>query len=167
MTTPNVAVRAADVRDVEGIVRLAGRVQSMHAAAEARFVEPDATALTEFFRERLTDGSVVLVACAPRAGHQQGTDEVVGYLFAQLDRRPPSIFQRERSAFVIQQIAVDESHRRAGIGSLLLSEALTTATDLGATSVTLDSWAFNTSAHEFFASHGFRPLLTTFERVEQ
>ena len=87
-----------------------------------------------------------------------------GYVLAEILERPQSAFQYPRKSIYVHQIAVAPEERRGGIGGLLLDTIAQRAQDVGATSIQLDSWAFNTGAHRFFEGRGFRASRFIFER---
>jgi [ribosomal protein S18]-alanine N-acetyltransferase len=55
----------------------------------------------------------------------------------------------------IQTIAVDPTHRRLGIGTVLMRELLNAATSRGAQEVFLEVRADNSGAEELYRRHGF------------
>jgi GNAT superfamily N-acetyltransferase len=55
----------------------------------------------------------------------------------------------------VHHIAVDDAHRRMGVGRLLLAAADEWARSRDLTEIRLDHWAFNDDAHEFFTGLGF------------
>ncbi len=81
--------------------------------------------------------------------------EAIGYVLGYIKRRPNSAFQYEKAILNIDQIAVVQSHRRSGVGKLLLEAAVALAKENGITEIQLDHWTGNDLAEKFFSSHGF------------
>ena len=60
-----------------------------------------------------------------------------------------------RGVMYIHQIAVAPEQRRSGVGSRLVQRVEECASELRLQTLALDSWMFNTEAHEFFRKLGF------------
>jgi ribosomal protein S18 acetylase RimI-like enzyme len=142
-------VRRAHERDVPALDALNQVVQRLHAdALPAMFKQPLPGGSTAFFTQALRrDGVVVFVA--------ELEDAVVGYLFAEENRRLAGAFMHASNALDVHHIAVDGSCRRRGVGRRLLDAAGAWAHEQGLTEVRLDHWAFNDGAHDFFTGLGF------------
>ncbi len=140
------------------MVGLAVSVQQLHADARPDiFQEPDAAALRGFFAQQLGGESPLFVAvCDGRPA---------GYLLAECRVREADAFKRACALVYVHQLAVDPSMQSRGVGCRLMRAAVDLANTVGATVVRLDSWSFNTSAHDFFGRQGFQPVNTVFERV--
>ena len=77
---------------------------------------------------------------------------VLGYCFCVVkDLHTGSIHRRE---FYIDDLCVDENHRRKGIAQALYRHALEQARRLGSHSLTLNVWCGNDGAMEFYQSMG-------------
>ena len=57
---------------------------------------------------------------------------------------------------LIDQISVRPEARGKGIGTALMKQAEILASTLDVERIVLDSWDFNSGAHAFFESRGFR-----------
>ncbi len=120
------------------------------------FREVDRSALQKFFESQIRDGMHVLIASIEQ--------EPVGYLLAEHRRREADAFRRDLSILYIHHLAVSPIARRKGIGTRLIEAAAAVAREVNASGLRLDSWQFNTAAHEFFRAHGFSPMNVVFER---
>jgi GNAT superfamily N-acetyltransferase len=81
----------------------------------------------------------------------------VGYLVAEVIRRPESPRHLAHELIYIHQISVRPTARRNGAGTLLLNAAKTHGLSLGISLVALDTWSFNESALRFFHQNGLVP----------
>jgi len=84
------------------------------------------------------------------------SDEItVGYLLGFIEKRAESAFQYEKEFLNIDQICVVETHRKQGVGKLLLKAAIKLAEKKGVSEVQLNHWSGNKTASDFFMSQGF------------
>lgn len=152
-----ITVRRAEITDLAGLTDLGVGIQRLHHEGRPDlFRAPDAPSLAQFFAEMLDDPErILLIAMA---------DVAVGYLLAEIDRRPESTFMLATDLAYIHHIAVDAGARGRGVGTALMAAAETEATELGLSAIQLDSWEFNTEAHDFFRARGFRDVNRVFER---
>jgi ribosomal protein S18 acetylase RimI-like enzyme len=151
-----VHIRAATTGDLEIIVALNAFVQRHHAQAlPGIFKLPiDSGPTVDAFRAILEDpASVVLMAQDARA-----RGEPVGCLYAEIQDRPASWVRLESQVFCIQHLVVAPKRRRQGVGTALLSEALSVARRRGIKRVELDVWSFNSEARRFWSKHGFEVI---------
>lgn len=65
----------------------------------------------------------------------------------------PLMVRRRRAH--VEALVVDRHHRRAGIGTALMSAASTWARDRGAAEVVLTVWAGNAAAEAFYERLGY------------
>lgn len=105
----------------------------------------DVAAATAFLRERFNHGESVLFIA--HAGTQP-----VG--FAQLYPSFSSVSLAR--TYVLNDLYVDERHRRAGAGHLLLNTAAQFAQALGAIRLTLSTARHNTTAQSVYADAGWQ-----------
>ena len=126
-------------------------VRAHHGFDPSRFLHPDALrADTYIARVRAeSDRGDAMVAVAD-AG-----DRVVGYVFAAVE--PESWKELRHQAGFIHDLAVDESHRRAGVGRALLASAIDWFAARGVPRVMLWSAAPNAGAQQLFRDAGFAP----------
>jgi ribosomal protein S18 acetylase RimI-like enzyme len=132
------------------MVALNAFVQRQHAEALPELFKPpiDTAQTVSAFRAILEDSaSVVLMA--------EG-QEPVGCLYAQILNRPASWVRLALQVFYIQHLVVSPKHRRQGVGTALLSNALNVARSRGIKRVELDLWSFNSEARRFWSKHGFK-----------
>ncbi len=83
-------------------------------------------------------------------------ETVAGYCFCVRKYFGGSMHTR-RQEFYIDDLCVDEAHRRKGIAKALYCHALEQAKALGCHSVTLNVWCGNEGAMTFYEQLGLRP----------
>lgn len=84
--------------------------------------------------------------------------EAVGYLWFDVQERPPTPFTRARRRLYIQHVAVSEAARRSGVGTALIEAVEAEARARGITRLALDAWSRNTEAQIFIRTRGFQPF---------
>jgi ribosomal protein S18 acetylase RimI-like enzyme len=87
--------------------------------------------------------------------------KVVGHIYGAIVRRADNEFTKAEAHMYIQQIGIDESERRQGIGTALVNFVFVRARAMGVAAVQVDHWAFNARARAFFESCGFVPVKIT------
>lgn len=147
-----ILVRIATMQDADAIAHQTAEVQKLHADAMPRLFRPPNEGL--FPREKLAalladENSIVAVA--------EGEGKILGNVYAEIARRGETAFCHPETAVYLHQICVAERARRQGVGTALLGFIEKRAAQLGATSIGLDHWVFNTPAKRFFESRGFSP----------
>ena len=147
-----ISVRNAGAPDLGRIVALNNQVQRLHAEAQPDdFLFPtNAEDVSDFFATLLDDDSQTLLLAIADGG-------VIGYLWYQTQHRHPNPFTRSTSRFCIHHVVVDEQHRRLGVAGRLFEQVEKDARSRGLAEFTLDTWAFNKEAHDFFKAQGFQP----------
>ena len=102
-----------------------------------------------FFDEMLADPAVTIFIA-------EENGQAAGCIVCRLIDRPENPFTFAARTLLIDQIVVRPEMRGRGIGAALMEQAETLASTLDVVRVQLDSWDFNTSAHEFFENQGYR-----------
>ena len=149
----SVEIRAALPEDAPTISALNADVQQMHADAHPwRFKSPGAHTFTQKDAEDLLTkpGYFAFLAFDGSAP--------IGYLVAEIVRRPETARQFAHELIYIHEISVRPGTRRKGVGRSLLDAAKAHGRSLGISMVALDTWSFNEGALGFFHSNGFVPF---------
>ncbi len=150
-------IRLGDHHDLPALTALSIGIQAFHVEGRPDlFREPDGDALRAFLASRIDSEDVMLVA--------EVEERIVGYLLGELVSSPETPFRFASSHLYVHHIAITPQSQRQGVGRELLREAEMWARSQNARAIRLDSWAFNSRAHDFFKSEGFAPLNTTFEK---
>lgn len=83
---------------------------------------------------------------------------VVGYASAEEQREAETPYKRARAALHVHAMAVLEAERGRGIGRALMAGLRVLAARDGLGELTLEVYAFNDRARDFYAREGFVPL---------
>lgn len=144
-----VRVRDAGPDDAFQLAELNRHVQQPHRDAEPdEFTEHDPAAALGYFRERLqAPGFWAALAEVHGAG--------VGYLLAEVIRRPANPFGGPTEALYVHHVGVAPAFRRLGVGRALIGRAEEYARENGLSGVRLDTWSSNRQAQDFFAALGY------------
>lgn len=143
-------IRRAIPEDSQLLSSLCADVQNLHATnLPDIFIMPQSESFAaSFFDNLLADPQFTIFIA------QEG-QLALGYIACQVLERPQNPFAFKVKALLVDQISVRSEARTKGVGSALIQQAETLAKELGIQRIQLDSWAFNTGAHEFFEKRGF------------
>ena len=143
-------VRPATVADAEAISRILITVQQLHAGAHPDiFKQPTEPQLFLDEVQRVMNEPNHLYLAAEEDGL------IVGYLMAEILRRPENLYNYARTMLYIHQLGVHPDHQHNGHGACLIDAAKALAKQEGLAKVSLDTWEFNTKAQGFFKQQGF------------
>lgn len=150
-------IRPATPADVPAVLPMVAAICAMHEQLDPQryAMLPDVLARYErWLPERARDArSVFLVATEP-AGEPAGSERVVGFLVASIERSVP-IYRLEEFGF-IHDLWVEPERRGLGLGRGLALEAMARFRALGVKQVRLETAAENKPARRVFAACGFR-----------
>jgi ribosomal protein S18 acetylase RimI-like enzyme len=144
-------IRFAESADAPAISELNDVVQRIHTDAEPLiFKEPSGNSFppAEIVGLLEDPNNIFLIA--------EEDERPIGYLMAEIMRRPASSLLHSFDRLYIHQLAVRESEQARGCGRALIERALTLAKERGLSAVVLDVWSFNERAKSFFEHRGFR-----------
>jgi GNAT superfamily N-acetyltransferase len=149
-----IAVRRATAADAELVSALNADVQAIHAAALPwRFKQPGPGTFPP-------SEAAALIA---RPGHlvfiAEADGEAAGYAYAEVIRRPATVFHHAYESIYLHHISVSPSHRRHGAGTALLAAVRAAGKELGIDLLTADVWSFNKDARAFFRRHQLTPFI--------
>jgi GNAT superfamily N-acetyltransferase len=147
---PAIHIRLARPDDAEAISALATRVQALHAAAEPGVFRPAGAAT---FAPATVQALIALPGHQIRVATVDGA--VAGYAYASLRDVPETPWKYATRVCAIEQMGVDERHRRRGLGARLLAAVRGGAAAWGAAELRLSVWEFNEEARAFYARQGF------------
>lgn len=144
-------IRLATGEDAGILAGLNQDVQRIHAdAMPHRFKQSDdLTPFRKDFEERILGNPNGYTFIAEVDGNP------AGYISALIIQRPENAYTYAMRFVHIDQISVRPAFRKQGCGRALMQAVFDLAKREGIACVTLDTWAFNTEAHKFFARMGF------------
>jgi ribosomal protein S18 acetylase RimI-like enzyme len=154
----SVLVRRATVEDAVAVTALHGYLQRMHTETHPdvfTVFDPEVTC-PHFEGILASDEALIWVA--------EIEGEAVGYAWANLVHRGATALAHEQRALHVQALAVAPRARGAGVGRALMQAAEDYARSLRLASVTLNTWVFNTGAHDFYERLGYERLHMTMGR---
>jgi len=147
-------ISQANESHVPQIVELWKELMDFHAERDPQFAPAEDGAV--HFEKYLRD---LLAKAEWRVFVALDGERVVGYLMAQVAKRPPVI--KHRDFGFISDLAVAASHRRRAIGQKLLRAAIAWFSERGLRRVEAHVAARNEVARGFWAAQGFEDCLHT------
>ena len=154
-----VAIRKAEPRDLPALGRLGAMLVRTHYEFDRqRFLAPV---------EGIENGYAAFLGRALQSPDDcvfvaDDDGKIVGYTYAALE--PLDWKELRGPAGFVHDLAVDESSRRKGVGTLLMKAAMDWLRDRGAPRVILGTAALNQAAHALFRRLGFRDTMIEMTR---
>lgn len=145
-----IQTRFATDADAAAFGRIVETIQALHAGAHPDVFQaapPESLPRAEFI--------ALLAEREHRIWVALDDGEVVGFLVAEVQRRPATAIKLAMARLYVHQMGVLPAARGRGIGTTLLAVARGFATDAGLSHVALDVWRFNDAAREFYQANGF------------
>lgn len=152
-------IRFAEVTDIDGILNLLEQVNFIHYEARPDILKQQ----SKYSREELEDmlskqvERPILVAVED--------DQVLGYMFGIYQEVMNNRLLQDEKSLYIDDICIDEKARGKHIGQQLYEATKALAKDTGCRRITLNVWAFNTSAKSFYERMGMETFKTTLEDI--
>lgn len=153
-------IRRAQIKDIPAIIKLLSEVLELHASIRPDIFKPGTTKYTNDELAKLIkdDQKPVYVAV-------NDEDEVLGYVFTQLQEQPFSTNMVQFKSIFIDDLCVDSAARSQGVGRALLDFVKEEGKRLGCYEITLNVWAGNDSAIRFYEKNGLKTKETTMEYI--
>lgn len=153
-------IRRAQIKDIPAIIKLLSEVLELHAAIRPDIFKPGTTKYTNDELAKLIkdDHKPIYVAV-------NDEDEVLGYVFTQLQEQPFSTNMVQFKSLFIDDLCVDSAARSQGVGRALLDFVKEEGKRLGCYEITLNVWAGNDSAIRFYEKNGLKTKETTMEYI--
>ena len=153
-------IRRAQIKDIPAIMKLLSQVLEIHASIRPDIFKPGTTKYTNDELAKLIkdDQKPIYVAV-------NDEDEVLGYVFTQLQEQPFSTNMIQFKSIFIDDLCVDSAARSQGVGRALLDFVKEEGKRLGCYEITLNVWAGNDSAIRFYEKNGLKPKETTMEYI--
>ena len=144
-------IRRAGEKDIPRLIELLQQVLDIHAKIRPDIFISGTTKYTndELLQMILDDTNPIYVAVDEK-------DLCMGYAFCQLREQPFSNNMVPFTSLFIDDLCVDQSLRGQHIGESLFEFVKAEAKRLGCYEVTLNVWAGNTSAEQFYEKMGMK-----------
>ncbi|MBR4235891.1 MAG: GNAT family N-acetyltransferase [Clostridia bacterium] len=81
---------------------------------------------------------------------------ICGFALLNHITRPENPYMYERDYLDIDELCVDETQSRTGVGTAMIDFIKTYAAEQGFSRIELNMWEFNTDALEFYEAAGFK-----------
>ena len=152
-------IRKAELKDLYSIKRLLHQVQSVHAAGRPDiFKKGTMKFMDDELKEIITGKGLTFFV-------YENEDEILGYICIELKEEKETASKYKRRQLYIEDLCVDEDHRREGIASRLFDYAARLARKKGCDCLTLNVWELNDDAKRFYEAKGMFPLKTIMEKI--
>ena len=152
-------LRFAQEQDIPALNRLLRQVLEVHHSGRPDIFRPDTKKYTDDELKNLLADSLSPIFVAEVDG------QVLGYAFCQLQEIRGSLLLHDRKSLYIDDLCVEESCRKQGVGRALLDHVTLFARERGCDSITLNVWALNETALGFYEKNGLLPLKYTMEKI--
>jgi ribosomal protein S18 acetylase RimI-like enzyme len=146
-----VTIRRATAQDYEAVCEIIEQVDALHREALPHIFRESGGPVRErvYMLDLLADEDHGLFVVEVER-------QVVGFLHVTVRDAPPIPILVPRRVAVVDNIAVKEAHRRAGLGRALMSRAEQWAQAKGAVEVELNVYEFNETAIAFYERLGYQ-----------
>ena len=153
-------VRKAENRDLPDIQRLLIQVDMVHHRGRPDiFKGPAAKYTEEQLRMILTDSQTPVFVCV------DGEDRVLGYAFCVFQQHLRDNILTDIRTLYIDDLCVDETLRGQGVGRTLYEYVVRFAREAGCYNLTLNVWALNEGARQFYERCGLAPQKIGMETI--
>ena len=142
-------IRQAQTCDIGRLTDLLQQVLELHAALRPDIFISGTTKYTPEELEKILQNPQTPVFVAV-----DGEDRVLGYAFCILKRQPFSTNMHDFKSLFIDDLCVDNACRGQHIGNSLFAYVKDYAKSIGCYDLTLNVWAGNTSARQFYEKLG-------------
>ena len=159
MTRPK--IRVATKKDVSQICKIAEKVHDMVSQHRSNFWGEDVEfcRVQDFYLQILREEDSVIFVSEIEEG------KVVGYVYATIEKKPDDLISVPYAS--VNELAVEEKHRRRGIGKLLMDRVHDWTREQGLNILQLAVWEFNRGAVEFYEHLGYKTIMRKMEKVLQ
>lgn len=152
-------IRRAEEKDIKSISNLLSQVCLVHHDGR-----PDIFKIGRKYSEKellsmLSDESRPILVSTDE------NDEVMGYCFCIFQQYKDNSVLTDIKTLYVDDLCVDESLRRSGIGRELYEAALKLAKESGCYNLTLNVWSCNPSAMRFYEAQGLVPQKVCMEKI--
>lgn len=153
-------IRRAESRDLSSVNALLRQVLAVHAEGRPDIFIPNTKKYTD---EELL--SLFGDDARPVFVYENEEGQVIGHAFCMLEETKGMNNLRDMKSLYIDDICVDEKHRRLHVASDLYEYVKAYAQAQGCYHITLNVWALNPAARRFYEKMGMQPMKTVMEEI--
>ena len=146
---PELIIRPAQKEDYPAINQLLLQLAKMHADRRPDIFRPKVKTSERDYRKLLKQAEKNPILVAVQEGR------VVGHMFTEVIRQKKKHHKQARRVFYIDDLCIDETCRRQGIGQRFLQEAALLARINRCDAIELNVFHCNEGAIQFYESQGF------------
>ena len=155
-----IMIRRAEARDLAAVNALLRQVLTVHANGRPDIFIPDTKKYADDELLALFKDDI-----RPVFVFDDEKDGVIGHAFCVIEETKNANNLRDMTTLYIDDICVDEAHRRLGVATALFEHVKAYAQSLGCYHITLNVWEMNPAARRFYERMGMKPLKTVMEAV--
>lgn len=153
-------IRIEPCRDAELLATMNREIQEVHAAWYPREFKPwNQEASTTFFNVMLQDPNTF-------AWVAMRDEMALAYVIALVQNREENAFRYAHKSLHIDQLSVNASFQRQGIGGQLLQHVIQWAAEQKINRITIDHWAQNLAAATLYTQAGFANYMYRMEKIK-
>ena len=153
-------IRRAETKDIGKMLDLLSQVLEVHAEIRPDLFISGTRKYTEAeLREILQNENRPIFVAEDEKG------QIVGDCFCILEKVTDSNNLRDSLTLYMDDLCVDEKHRRHHVGKALCDYAVDYGRKIGCYDITLNVWEGNDKAMDFYRSLGFQPRKTVMEKI--
>ena len=153
-------VRRAQKKDIDRIMKLLVQVDMVHHLGRPDVFKGPATKYTEEeLRQLLNDDEKPVFVCV------DDEDTAIGHAFCIHKQELNDNVLTDIKTLYIDDICVDENHRRKGVGEALYKYVVEYAKENNYYNITLNVWNCNPGAMKFYEAMGLKPLKVCMEQI--
>lgn len=156
----NMYVRRAEKKDIKGLLDLLVQVDMVHHIGRPDLFKGPATKYnSEELEEIIACDETPIFVCTDESG------QIYGHAFCISKQEKDNSVLTDIKTLYIDDICVDEDHRKQHIGTMLYNHVRNYAKAKGFYNITLNVWNCNPGAVKFYESLGFLPQKIGMEMI--
>ena len=158
-TESKTLVRRATEEDIPALQKLLVQVNLVHHLGRPDLFKPNTKYSADDLKVLLKQKHFPVFVAENEHG------EVVGHAFCQIIEHKGERLLEDIKTLYIDDICVDENARHKAYGSKLYAHVLNYAKEINCYNITLNVWACNPAAHEFYKKCGLVPQKYGLEKI--
>lgn len=152
-----IVIRKAKNEDFNKIHKLVMQVHKLHIKERSDiYKDIDPLTLQEFIENLSNNNNIYIVA--------EQENKIVGICFSQIREISNNKIMKDRKTLYIEDICVDKSKQRKGIGKKLYEQLVHIAKEKNIDNIELMVWGFNVDAIKFYENLGMKVKNLKFEQ---